>query len=64
MESLQKKYSTTEIIGGVVSKEIIQVEKKKRKEVQFKKQKTKQSKKTQLIIFFLSVLSFKTVNVA
>lgn len=46
MESLQKKYSTTEIIGGVVSKEIIQVEKKKRKEVQFKKQKTKQSKKT------------------
>jgi len=46
MESLQKKYSTTEIIGGVVSKEIIQVEKKKRKEVLFKKQKTKQSKKT------------------
>lgn len=31
MESLQKKYSTTEIIGGVVSKEIIQVEKKKKK---------------------------------
>ena len=30
MESLQKKYSTTEIIGGVVSKEIIQVEKKKK----------------------------------
>lgn len=64
MESLQKKYSTTEIIGGVVSKEIIQVEKKKRKEVQFKKQKTKQSKKTQLSIFFLSALSFKTVNAA